>query len=736
MINPVSTSQVITASDPLSRNLYNATPSQLEIINAPATPNTVLSIKAGPGSGKTYTLARRISQLILDGIDPSEILVLSMANRSVNSLSKSLQVQLGDSLQSKPIDICTFHSFCSKILDTYGDKYLPGRRALMNDSQWLFLSRLVSNHNLHLDGIKSKNLTSDKFVKIMKDIRRGGDIEHVAQQYGVSQDFIEAVLRFLEENGIIRYGDLISLACKIINASKKDELIPQLVNYKAIIVDEFQDMYEDLLEVIDVVVNYPSNGDGKHLTVAGDPNQSIYEFLGSNPKLMDSLDVHFGLPVHELHIKESFRCTPEILDLSKTLVPNTSLITQLHSTKPSGHLPVLKKISNPSQEINFIVEEIVRLCYLSGGGINLNDILILSRTNSQIDDISRQLSENYGISTNKLTSSISWNKSKVSIFLSMLAVLDNSYNHQISLLYLLLIIDRSQLRICKIFNISKGKKLEDLVHSKELRVIYKRKQDIIPKFKNLIEAFKTEKQKHLTSPQDVVDSLFNITSSGLMDYLNDDCENLETRKRLMVDLKAFQSSLEISFINYNTDQPSESFISYFLKNYNEDITMDSPTAVNLSTIHTAKGLESKVVFILGTSMFQHGPWDFILKGQLTDDSNNRLFYVALTRGKDLVYITTTLDISDILHDDKFTTLMPKRDVIRSVGVNLAKLQQGEHLYGKFKREYHTTAKIPIHSRFDGFIPTSKIPLKRYGSYDISHNCVKAIIRSLHKLPRF
>lgn len=748
----------------------NATESQSLIITYPPDHNCILSVKAGPGSGKTRTLTSRIAYLIRQhGIAPNEILVLSMANRSVLSLRDSLVEILEEDI-TKEINLSTFHLFCARLVDQNASHYLPhlGKRKLVDDQSWRYFSTIFLGKYVKLDGHNiDGTLSASKFEELISLVRSGQlTSQEAAVKFNVNQKYVESLMKYLDSTGMIRYNDLINNAMKIIELSRDGEYIKELHHYKVVVVDEFQDMYHNLLSIIEMVVKYPTInhplGTSKHLTIAGDPNQSIYEFLGSKPQIMDEIERHFCNDVKEIKvehkiIEESFRCTPEVLECALTtcLGPHNEMSNRIKSVKSSGHLPVIKYFKSPSEEYNFIIEEIVRLCCELGGLVRLSDFVILARTNKEVEEINRILTENYGINYNKLSSSLSWLKSKVQILLNILTVIERSNGCELSLMCLLMYLDRemgNKTRISKMFTLSRSwgiesgirgsdcledylisNSLNDVPKKFSIKSIYKTPRHLkslskVNNFLNLVVDERTilGQEYDTQTPDMILQSLLNIVEGlGLKDYMNEptslrrfmdvnmtDHEVFKYRKGLLNELKAFNASLNACYQSYLQQDvlsvTGDSFLRYFIKNYAEDFQVLSDDLINTSTIHAAKGLEFPFVFVVGTSVYGSGSWSTILNGSSEiPSSESRLLYVAMTRSRNLLYLGTSSQIADISDRliDSFTTQLPNlndsflnrlsRDLKRSLPTP-TKVYEGKQLYKQFgllasTRGYHTSS---------------------------------------------
>lgn len=735
-----------------------ATASQFDIITHPAKPNTVLKINAGPGSGKTYTLVNRIAYLIKHhDVKPSEILVLSMSNRSVKSLQITLSATLGEET-CKEMSINTFHSFCGSLIDTYGEFYDSNysKMRLMDDLSWRNFSSLFLGSRIHLKGKNIEgNLTAPTLERLISEIKSGlMSISDASKNFRISEEYLLSLIDYLNQNGMIRYNDLITNAIDLMNQSLNltneagdPQLIPQLTRYKVVVVDEFQDMYHQLLSVVQAVMKYPSDGlkpnTKKHLTLAGDPNQSIYEFLGSKPELMADLSRVIGnVEVEQKLIKESFRSTQEIAQGSTAVCLKLNGLfseadANINAIRGTGYPPIIRQHSSEHQEYRFIAQEIIRLIFELGGLLNFSDFVILTRSNKEIDEITKLLKNTYDIKCQKLAPSNEWIKSKLHILPDIINVLNNSSSSEFSLLCILTILDNkvgNKSRVGQLFNLSNTLKdnqkntkpsnnpletflldqlspiaeLSDMKteasksrkkHSKKLLYsIYKvpDHEDTLNKLYKFLKQVKAERtmlhsnlDEYLSEksneevssymPHRVLQSLVNtLNALGLIDYINEpekpkkgkvSQSEADYKDVLLGGLKSFNSSLQNSYLNFKISSANSTqetlFLEYFLRTYNDEVPISSENTVNISTIHTAKGLEFPIVFVVGTTSFlgSRPYWESLLlkeAGDSSEPSKARLFYVACTRARNLLYTGTTKKFEELSKSVKnnFTNKLP------------------------------------------------------------------------------
>lgn len=668
--------------------------SQYEVIKHPFKMNELLSIRAGPGLGKTFTLMARIARLLGEELRPSEILVLSMANRSVNALQKHLETLVGPEI-TECVEISTFHSFCGSVVDQYaliGDPNMPKRR-LLDLIGWRNVAEFFISKSVLLNGHTiGTTISAAKFDKILSDIADGKMTSDEAQsKFDVLAKYIDGLFEYMKKHGMMRYNDLVTSALEIIQKSQQlgtvESLLPRIASYKMIVVDEFQDMYPLLLSVVKAVSEYPTYEFDrkvcKNLVIAGDQNQSIYEFLGSSPESMNELQSQLSLiDVVELPLNDSFRCTQEILDASVGVCFNKDNegANRLKSQRNSRALsrPVLLD-DYRTDEFTTVADEIVRLiCYL-GGLINPRDIAVLTKSNAEAVKIQLLLRKAYGIECTKISLGNTWVSSRIRVFRDILSVVLGEADASFSLFHILHILDTSKgatQRTSKLFSRAIAAEesdrhtfLEDYIYDnlesgKNFNKLYEK---LYVSLKN-IAAFINQVQKEreifhavtsenlIHSPLAIVECLQRVSAlNGLSEYVNGP-DKVPTRELLT----SFNDSLHYCFEKYmsHKDYQDRSFIEYFLQNYDQEIPPHNENLVQVLTIHSAKGLEFPVVFVLAG---MGNGWQSLLRGQDEKNTNqSRLLYVACTRARDLLYLSNpTVELND--RAKKLFTALPPLD---------------------------------------------------------------------------
>lgn len=657
---------------------------QYEIIKHPVTLNEVVVVKAGPGSGKTFTLMAKIAYLIGCGqVNPDEVLVLSMANRSVKALRLSLSKLVGEDAAGK-VSISTFHSFCASLVDEYppSNGGIPINRRLMDLISWrnmatFFLSKSVKLNGQKIDG----TVSAAKLDRLLSEVaNKSKTILQAAAEARINPKYLEEVFGYMSKLNMLLYSDLVHHALDILNGTS----IPSVSKYKVVVVDEYQDVYPTLQHLVESLVAHPTNGCppgiGKHLIIAGDPDQSIYGFLGASANSIDNIPYEFpGMNLHMFHLAESFRCSQQILDAAMHVLGPSR--PSLYSRRKENELPkpVLIETITPEDEQLQVANEIVRLICCLGGLIHPQDIAVLTRTNAELEQMLSLLQNRCGIQTQKISHGNLWVRSKAHIFRDLLSILSGESDSNFSLLHALIQMDPNtgrSLRAIKVFNKClqsidlSGSTLEDFLYEdlkkdrNFVSLTYAKYPDQVKKIADFINTIQKERQTLLDrialyGPVEMMKYIQTMLSlPGLDDYFYKTPEPLP----LPDILTSFNESLHSCYENYlkNLDEEPISFIDYFLRNYDNEVAKTTKNLVNLSTIHSAKGLEFPIVFVLGQSRMS-ALWDkFILDPDSAPDSVARLLYVALTRARDILYIGTRDVIAELSEPQKqiFTNELP------------------------------------------------------------------------------
>ncbi|CAM9022850.1 unnamed protein product [Wickerhamomyces anomalus] len=521
------------------------TPSQSKVITHPVDTATTLQVVAGPGSGKTTTLVYKIAYMIGNlGINPSEILVLSMTNKAVEALQTQLSNILGE---NNSVDVTTFHGYAHRCVIN-NDQSQENGIQIIEDAGWRTLVRLLGN-----------KVNKYQLIEIVDQIRKDGwnekYLQNVCRKFKLEMTELKDVMQTLDTSNVLIHSDVMRGAKAYIRDGRVS------LPYKVVIVDEFQDVYPDIYELVELIAR------NAHLITAGDPYQSIYGFLGSNSSVHKTIK-NFK-PIDKLYLSESFRSTPEIIEASDNLMKREAPSLALKDI--SGFKPVAKLFTDVINQHEWVATEILRILKDSEGVVEPNDITILAKTNGELTRFKTCLNF-YGLLDYKLSSNPSWLSDGLFHLIDYLRILFAPESSNFPVLCTIALIPGVGPVTIKKFH--KGALTSELSMWEYLRNL-REKNSLPPKLIPYFDLIEETRQK---INFDDADSIFNH----------------------LLHPRNYMNSLPIS---------------------------KTKNSVKLSTIHSAKGLEFPIVFVLGSTT-----------GDDYKPESKNLVYVAMTRAKTLLYM--------------------------------------------------------------------------------------------------
>ena len=590
---------------------------------------------AGAGSGKTRLLVNRYAYLVDDyGIDPANILCVTFTNKAAAEMRRRINSILGEGYDTSLI--CTYHGFCARLLREDPDKlYLPKDFRIIDEStQRSMLEEIYQKYDLRLENAS--------FGAILKKIARfKADMSYVESirsprkwriyppDNSVEDKIIEDFLQRQKATYSLDFTDLISFALYLLttNAEVREKWQERL-NY--IQVDEFQDSSKREMQLVDILCDRYRN-----LLIVGDPDQNIYEWRGSDVKLLVDFDKNHE-PTETIFLNRNYRSTPQILKCANSLIDKNELRIKkdLYTLTQPGADVVHFHAKSDSLEAEAICDEIARL--KREAALRNSDIAILYRSGFLSRVIEKRLVE-VGIPY-EIYGGVR--------FYQRMEVLD-------LIAYLRVIAYGDDASLKRIINTPRRR-----FGRSKLTALCMLKDDIqplgSPENPNLYELLKL----HLN------DSIF--ASSRAAEFVS-----------FVEDMRARRGSMRISELvrTVTTDSGYEQFIrelgdeerlenlaefkrmaDEFEKNFGEELTLEDflnqlaiqsgetsdedKDTVKLMTIHAAKGLEFPAVFVTG---FSEGifPSSKTIEERRRPglEEERRLCYVALTRAMRHLYLT-------------------------------------------------------------------------------------------------
>ena len=568
---------------------------------------------AGAGSGKTKVLTTRIANLIDGGISSYNILAITFTNKAAKEMRERLSLLVEDNYAF----VGTFHSFGLKIIRENTEALGLSKNFTIIDSDDVtsIIKKILKDKGLdpkqyspsyirnRISFIKNEMLTDSEVLKFFN-----------TPPEKIAFEVYQAYCKLLKRNNSVDFDDLLKLPVELF-ISRPDILDKYQEHFKYILIDEYQDTNEVQYKMTKLLAKKYQN-----IFIVGDPNQSIYAFRQANFRNILNFE-HDYQNTKVITLDQNYRSTTTILDAANSVIKNNKERKDVNLFSERGEGVKLKYLRSYDEkhEITLITEEIKKLFEL---GYNRNDIAVFYRTNGQ----SRVVEEMF------IKANIPYKVVGSYYFYARKEIKD-------LICYLRLILNHDdEISLRRVINVPKrgigAKTIEDLAkkaleeNTTMFNVLTSTKE---LEFKNLI--LELEKVAENSSLTELIDAI--LDKSGLRKELEDD-KTLESELRLdnLMEFKSITATFEerTGSVNLSDFLEEVSLIADMSEHKAED------DAVTLMTIHSAKGLEFKVVFLIGMEegIFPHSN-SFIEEGGLEEE--RRLCYVGITRAKERLYLT-------------------------------------------------------------------------------------------------
>lgn len=590
-----------------------------------------LLIMAGAGSGKTRVLTHRIAYLLDEkGVSPYNVLAITFTNKAAREMKERVEKLVGE--EAQVIWMSTFHSMCVRILRRDADRIGIERNFTILDPTD---QKSVIKDVLKTENIDSKRYDPRMFLSAISNMKN--ELKTVEDAEIEATDFMSDMVarvyagyqRQLSRNEALDFDDLIMTT---INLFKR---VPDVLEYyqnkfQYIHVDEYQDTNRAQYTLVKLLADK-----FKNLCVVGDSDQSIYGWRGADIQNILSFEEDYP-NARTIFLEQNYRSTKVILNAANEVIKNNT------ERKPKGLWTANqegKKINyyqaqSESDEAQYVVKEIMR--QQRENNKSFNDIAILYRTNAQ----SRVLEETFmksNIPYTMVGGHKFYDRKEIKDLLSYLRLIANS-NDDISLQRIINVPKRgigpSSVEKIQAYARQNDLSMFDALAEADFigltKKVTKQAIDFYTLISNLIQ------EQEFLEVSEIVEEVLN--KSGYKEMLERD-QTLEARSRLE-NIEEFMSVP----MDYEKNTPLE---EQSLINFLTDLSLvadidkaDIENGVTLMTMHSAKGLEFPVVFIMGMeeSIFPH------IRSILSDDDHEmeeerRICYVAITRAEEELYLT-------------------------------------------------------------------------------------------------
>ncbi len=574
-----------------------------------------LLILAGAGSGKTKTLTTRLAYLIGEvGIDPLNTLTLTFTNKAANEMRNRALSMIDIDTHAMPL-LCTFHKFGLIFLKLHIQKIGRDNSFVIIDGD--DRKRMIRNISKELKIDLNTSFVSAEISKYKNTLLEPDEVIEKAEliEYKNAARIYKEYQRRIEDDNLVDFDDLLVLTYKILDMdhSLRKEISSR---YQYIMVDEYQDTNDLQFKLLEKLASEHQN-----LCVVGDDDQSIYGWRGAN--IRNILEFHEKFSdTKVVKLETNYRSTQQILDAANRLIEHNSrrLGKTLNSYRGEGIEIKLMHSSDESQETAQIAQKIHSLL---DEGVDPNDIAVLYRINA----LSRALEEGFTREriSFKLVGGIRfYERAEIKDIISYFRMLSNPGN------------DFSVLRIINkpkrgIGATSVGK-LKALAEQKGLSVYETIVETPIEELQSTISKKVANSLKDFVKEIDELKEASQESLYGFIDYFEDRI-GLKDYYGAMAD--GFDRILNIDefygymrdYILNNPDVTLDDFLNDISLQNDQDQLDDR--AVNIMSIHAAKGLEFEHLFVIGME-----EEFFPLLGDSCDiEEERRLGYVAITRAK-------------------------------------------------------------------------------------------------------
>lgn len=575
-------------------------------------------VSATAGAGKTASLTERIATLISSGISSNSILAITFTTKAAKEISDRVKNRVGEHQST----ICTFHSLAYRVFKKYHVQMGYNHIELVNKK--FILTKCVQLTKWSVKDIQT-------FLTDFETLKKSYLTDDIFE--GDTKKLFHRIEKELQTEGKITYDDLIYQSCKFLESNEKErkEFGSQ---FKYIIIDEAQDTNKAQFKLIELLDIY------NNVMIIADPVQSIMGFQGSSVDNIFDFDTKFHPTI--LHLSTNFRSTKAIVDVSNKVLEFS--LYDKRFKKPSlsaneqGTKPDFKMYTSYNEQAEKITKQIKRYTDL---GYKYDDIAILYRNNNLSAEF-----EKYCIIEKipyQVKSGSFINRLEIQILLSCLklgtpsyakenmncvATISSCFNNQISdgILYTVFTSDKQK------------RTFQEIVRSSDkIAGVGKVRKDSLNALADFIDgAIATIPRRQKLYKVNSLDDLCKYVSS-LVDMITDDSNEKQYRCE---GIAMFNEIWNEIFKDKDANYTLKNFINDFSILYGESDELNKEKdKVILSTIHSFKGLEAKIVFLvtIKDGIFPRSV-ENVNEDQYMDDIC--LWYVGLSRAKKILHISS------------------------------------------------------------------------------------------------
>lgn len=598
---------------------------QYEAVTCTEGPSLVI---AGAGSGKTKVLTHKIAYLISEkSVKPWNILAITFTNKAANEMKERVKNLVGET--ANDIWMGTFHSICVRILRKTIDRIGFDSSFVIFDTsdQKTMVKKILKEQNLddkiftdksvlyEISNAKNEMLTPAQYAA-----RANGDFrkEQIAEIYSKYQTR-------LKENNAIDFDDIINFTIEIL-LDNPDMLEYYSDKFKYVLVDEYQDTNKAQFTLITLLASKFGN-----ITVVGDNDQGIYSFRGAD--ISNILNFEKDFPGTEIiKLEQNYRCTQNVLNAANEVIKNneTKYEKKLWTSNEAGSLPKVYRGDNEYEEANYIASQINELRRTEY--YKYSDFAVLYRMNTQsrsIEDILRREDIPY-----KIIGGLKfYERKEIKDIVAYLRLIHNPADN----LSLTRIINEPKRGVGK----TSLDNVEQIAANSGVSMyeVIKRADEfgLNRVFTNTREFISVMEELRSLKDSKVISELIKETlkKTGYTKALEE--ENTVEAENRIDNLNEFLT-VAIEFEEQSADNSLTEFLEGITLSSDLDNMEETEESVTLMTLHSAKGLEFPVVFLVGMEEGIFPGYKSIGEPKELEEER-RLCYVGITRAKEKLFMT-------------------------------------------------------------------------------------------------
>lgn len=575
-----------------------------------------LMVLAGPGSGKTLVITYRVKWLIENaGVYPSNILVITFTRAAAEEMKK--RFFMFDGMENAPVTFGTFHSIFFMIL-RYAYRYTAAN-IIREDVKRRYIKEMTENMELE---IEDENEFLSGIINEISYIK--GEMMSLSYYHSnncsdeLFAQIYEGYEKRLREENLIDFDDMLVFCYELLKEREDIRTLWQN-KFQHILIDEFQDINKVQYEIIRMLA-----GKGDHLFIVGDDDQSIYRFRGARPEIMLGFEKDYP-EAKKVILNTNYRCSEEIVEGAEHLIShNTKRFPKNMQAARGSKVPItFRNLKDAGEECTDILKGI-RFYYKKG--IPLEDMAVIFRTNTQPRLLVGRLME-------------------YNIPFQMRDVIPNIFDHWIArniLTYIKLAMgNRDRKLFLQVMNrpkryISRSMITEPQVDLKKLKQQTFGKKWLYEKIDKLeMDLYLLRKMEPYAAIQYIRNGI------GYEDYMN---EYAQFRRMNPDDLEEVLNQIQESAKEYHS---FEEWFAY-IESYGEELRKQmeagrqQKSGVTLTTMHSSKGLEYEVVFVMDINEGVTPHKKAVKEADLEEE--RRLFYVAVTRAKTYLFLYSVKEL--------------------------------------------------------------------------------------------